>query len=94
MCSTAGGLRQKQPKSPVCKCHIFDFFKLFLFCTTNFYVLPPTRNDRPFCNNVVVWGPMKLVSGSNKSLGTYRFDKISTVALGQGLQIEKLICCQ
>ena len=55
-------------------------------------VLPPTRNDRPFCDNFVIWGPMKLVSGSNKSLGTYRFDEISTVALGQVLEIEKLIC--
>ena len=55
------------------------------------YVLPPTRNDRPFCDNFVMWGPMKLVSGSNKSLGTYRFDEISTVALGQVLEIEKLI---
>ena len=56
-------------------------------------VLPPTtRNDRPFYDNFVIWGPMKLVSGSNKSLGTYRFDEISTVALGQVLEIEKLIC--
>ena len=41
-------------------------------------------------DNFVIWGPMKLVSGSNKSLGTYRFDDISTVALGQVLQIEML----
>ena len=56
--------------------------------------LPPTRNDRPFCDNFVIWGPMKLVSGSNKSLGTYRFDEISTVALGQVLPIEKLVSLQ
>ena len=37
---------------------------------------------------------MKLVSGSNKSLGTYRFDEISTVAPGQVLSIEKLISLQ
>ena len=30
-----------------------------------FKVLPPTRNDRPFCDKFVIWGPMKLVSGSN-----------------------------
>ena len=32
---------------------------------------------------------MKLVGGSNWSVGTYRFDEISTVALGLVLQIEK-----
>ena len=63
----------------------------FLMLYSILDVLPPTRNDRPFCDNFVIWGPMKLVSGSNKSLGTYRFDEISTVALGQVLQIEKLI---
>ena len=52
-------------------------------------VLPPTRNDRPFCDNFVIWGPMKLVGGSNWSVGTYRFDETSTVAQGQVLQIEK-----
>ena len=55
-------------------------------------VLPPTRNDRPFCDNFVKLGPMKLVDGSNGSVGTYRFDETSTVALGQVLQIEKMIC--
>ena len=44
-----------------------------------------------FCDNFVIWGPIKLISGLNQSLGTYRFDEISTVALGQVLEIEKLI---
>ena len=46
-------------------------------------VLPPGKNDRPFRDNFVIWDPMNLVGGSNWSLGSSRFDEISTVALGQ-----------
>ena len=46
-------------------------------------VLPPGKNDRPFSDNFVIWDPMNLVGGSNWSLGSSRFDEISTVALGQ-----------
>ena len=27
-----------------------------------FCVLPPTRNDRPFCDNFVTWDPMRSVA--------------------------------
>ena len=52
--------------------------------------LAQSREIRDPVTRLESLGPMKLVSGSNKSLGTYRFDEISTVALGQVLQIEKL----
>ena len=55
------------------------------------YILPPTRNGNPFDPYEAISGPIKLVIGSNCSLGSYRFDKISTIASGQVLQIEKLI---
>ena len=47
------------------------------------HILPPGKNDRPFSDNFVIWDPMNLVGGSNWSLGSSRFDEISTVALGQ-----------
>ena len=27
--------------------------------------LPPTRNNRPFCDNILIWDPIYLVSSSN-----------------------------
>ena len=52
------------------------------------YVLPPGKNDRPFSGNLVIWDPMNLVGGSNWSLGSSRFDEISTVALGQCVRMK------
>ena len=31
----------------------------------HYFVIPPTRNDRPFSDNSVIWDPMSLVGGSN-----------------------------
>ena len=58
--------------------------KQFLF----WFVLPPGKNDRPFSDNFVIWDPMNLVGGSNWSLGSYRFDEISTMALGQCFRLD------
>ena len=58
-------------------------------------VLPRSRNANPFGSNKVISGPMNLVSAvafKNQSLGSYSFDEISTMALGEVLHIEKLIC--
>ena len=62
--------------------------------TGSFLLLPRTRNANPFGSNKAISGPMKLVSGLNYSLGSYSFDEISTMALGQVFQIEKFICWQ
>ena len=44
--------------------YIPDMQILLLISSQDYYVkLPPTRNDRTFCDNLVICGPMKLVSG-------------------------------
>ena len=55
------------------------------------YVLPRSRNANPFGSNKAISGLMKLVSSLNLTLGSYSFVEISTMALGEVLQIEKLI---
>ena len=67
------------------------FFFLWKRIRNDPHILPRTRNANPFGFNKAISGLIKLVSGLNLSLGSYSFVEISTMALGEVLQIEKFI---